>query len=254
MNKLYYGLWQELYRVSWPVRLGIELIIFLLLLFLVIKLLGKIGRILKVKKLLVILVVLLITKILSLIGTNREWAHQVDERVNEWGKNQVDKPFKVGKMVKRVMLIGICFVYFLAILPDLPMRNILDDSLIVKVSSFKEGFLSWEKTISSGYNDYTTLFSDNETKKELPVQKVEGKRYIRLRKKGKKVKIYKNPSFKSEVIKKVTKEKMQYQNEYRRKEKKYWFKVYLTKEKQEGWILSDVIEKKQVNEILGKKM
>lgn len=33
------------------------------------------------------------------------------------------------------------------------------------------------------------------------------------RKKGKKVKTYKNLSFKSEVIEKVTKEKMQYQNE-----------------------------------------
>lgn len=70
--------------------------------------------------------------------------------MNKWGKNQVDKPFKVGKMVMRVMLIGICFVCFFAILP---------------------------------------------------------------RKKGKKVKIYKNLSFKSEVIEKVTKEKMQYQNE-----------------------------------------
>lgn len=255
MNKLYYGLWQELYRFPWPVRLGIEFIAFALLLFWAFKFLGKMGKLLKVKRLLVILVVLFITKVLSLIGRNREWAYRADERVNEWGKKQIDKPFKIEKKAKRIILIGICLIYFLAVLPDLPIRNFLDDSLVEKVSVFKEGLLSWEKTISSGYTNYTPIFPEKETKEEIPAQKIEKQRYIRLRKKGKKkVKIYKKPSSKSKVIKKAQNEKMRYRNEYRKRGKRYWIKVYLVRKKEEGWILSDVIEKKQVNEILGKKM
>lgn len=253
MNKLYYGLWQELYSLPWPVRLGIEFILFSLILFLVFKLLGKIGKLLKVKNLFVILVVLFITKVLSLIGRDREWAHQADERVNEWGKTQIDKPFKVGKKAKRVIVAGICFLYFLAILPDLPIRNILDDSLVLKVSSLKEGLQSWEKTISSGYIDYEPIFPAKEPKEEISVQKIEKERYIRLRKKAKKkVKIYKKPSLKSKIIKRSGSEKMRYQNKCRKRGKKYWLKVYLTKKKIEGWILSDVIEKGQLQEILGK--
>ena len=227
MNKLYYGLWQELYRFPWPVRFGIEFIVFAFLLFWVFKLLGKIGR-------------------------NREWAYRADERVNEWGKKQIDKPFKVENKAKRIILIGICLIYFLAVLPDLPIRYFLDDSLVEKVSVFKEGLLSWEKTISSGYTNYTPIFPENETKEEIPAQKIEKQRYIRLRKKGKKkVKIYKKPSSKSKVIKKAQNEKMRYQNEYRKRGKRYWIKVYLVRKKEEGWILSDVIDKEQLHEILG---
>lgn len=251
MNKLYYGFWRELLSLPWQLRLGIEFVVSLLILFLVFKLLGKVGKCLKVKRILVILVILIVSKVLAIIGREKEWAYRADERINEWGNRKIENPIMIGKRIKRILLVGAFVVYFLAILPDLPIRNILDDSLVLKVSCVKNEFQLWERALSYGYKDYEPLYPTIKPEEETPIKGTKKKIYIRLRKKMKaKAKIFKKPSLKSKVIKRAKKERIEYQDKYKKKGEKYWLKVYLIKKKKEGWILSDVVDKKQLHEII----
>lgn len=258
MNKIYYGLWQELYKLSWSLRLWIELLVILLIMISIFHILIQILRIVKAKRILVKIIVLLVTQVLSYMGKDNQWAYEADEKIVEWGNMRVERPIVMGHKMDRILAIGLCIIYLLAILPDTPIITYLDDSLVSKISMVKDSVQSWESKISTGYTDYAPIFTWNEEENEQEGKKSvkqEKKQeiYIQRRKANKRISLYKNPSSKSKVIAKIeAKDKIKYQDKYKKVGKKHWFKVYLPKQGMGGWIMEDVIRKKQLGELLGK--
>ena len=151
MNKIYYGLWHDMYTLSWPVRLLIEYVVFLLLIFIIFKIFKKFFVFIKFKDLLIKAIVLITKKFVSLVGRGSEWAYRADEKIVDWAKTQISKPMKLGHKVKKILLVMVILLYVIAVLPDQPISSYLDDTLINKVSIVKQTFQSWESKASYGY-------------------------------------------------------------------------------------------------------
>ncbi|MCH5265496.1 MAG: hypothetical protein J1F02_06325 [Lachnospiraceae bacterium] len=237
MSKLYYGLWQDLYTLPWPGRLLIEFLIFLLAAFILCKVASKIFQILRLKKVFVKISVLIATKVLSCVGRNREWAHNLDEKVIDWGNRVMSSHFTLSSKLKKILCISVVVVYVLAILPDIPISYYFDEPIITKISMVKNTLEVWESKISFGYLSYVPVFTQSE----------EEKIYIQIKNLKKKIILYKEPLDKSKKIRKIEQnEKIQYQNQYKKVGKVYWLKVSLPEQNVEGWIKGTTIQKKQL--------
>lgn len=208
MNKIYFGLWQDLYTLSWPVRLLIEYAVFLLLVFVLFNILKRFFTFIKFKNLIIKIIVLITTKFVSLVGRGKEWAYKADEKIVDWANAQISNPIKLGHRAKNFLLLMVVLLYIIAILPDLPISGYLDDVLVNKVSVAKQTLQSWERKISNGYSNYLPLFSKKE----------EEKLYIQVKKDtAEKIKIYKNASKKSKVLTKASKDGIEYKNKFKKR-------------------------------------
>lgn len=208
--------------------------------FFLIKILVKLFCLFRLKNLVVRLIVVVSTNIISLVGKNRDWAYSADEKIVVWAKKRIEKPLKLHYRLRVILIIFVILIYVSAILPDLQISNYLDDSLVDKVSTVKQTFQSWESKVSSGYLDYQPLFGKEE------------KIYIRIRKGSpKKIKVYEKVSKKAKVIKKTGTKNIEYLDEVKKANNKYWFKVRLEEDGIEGWILEDVVDKEQMGDLLG---
>lgn len=249
MKQFYYGFWQEMYYHTWPTRLLIELLIFLLLVFFIWKFCKWLSNILHIKRNFVKFTVLLVTEFDGLFGRNTRWAIANDEKICDWGKKALEQPSKkwhfITTMLKRAFIATLLFSYFLAAGPDLPYKNMITPYYLQHLSNIKKQFQFIETTLSKGYEAYPAFF-------EKEVQQ-ETQEYLLIiaKTKKQKVPIYKTPSIKSKIIGKIgNNQKVIYKNQYKKTTKKNWLKVYVPKYKMTGWLNSNFVEERQVDELV----
>lgn len=257
MKQISYGFWQGMYKIAWPVRFFIELAIVLAIVFLVLfigrKILKSIGGDIFIKTIFIKVIVFFTTEILYLVGKNKAWAIDSDEKIVEWGRKAVEQPSDIWKVCKKVLKVLffclIIFTYFSAIIPDLPISKNINPYYMEHISVVKEFFQNIESNLSDGYESVPPLIIETEKKQEPKKEKVV---YISLiEKKNRKILIQKSPKRKSKVICKIdSKQKVVYKNRYKKVGKKYWFKVYVVKKKRTGWIEGSYVKKKQIRKLL----
>lgn len=248
MKKIYYGLWQDFYSLSWTVRFAVEVIIVCVLLIFVTGILKAIFRKFKLREIGIKLVVIIGTFVLSLFGRENQWAHNADEGLVIWANRKMQLPV-TGRQNKLQMLIGVfgCMIYLLGILPETPLINYLDDGFKDKVCVIQQSAQELEATVSEGYQSYEPILTWNEKKQNDTKQVIT----IHLDKKSEKV--YKEASSKSKAVAKITKkDKIEYQSDFKKVKKKIWLKVYLPERKIEGWLKGEAVEKTQMKELLGR--
>ncbi len=248
MKKIYYGLWQDFYSLSWTVRFAVEVIIICVLLFFAFGVLRAIFRKLKLREVGIKLVALIGTSILPFFGRDNEWAHNADEGLVRWANRKMEFPM-TGRQNKLQILIVVfmCMIYLLGILPETPLINYLDDGVKDKVCVIQQSAQKLEAAVSEGYNSYEPILTWNEKKQNDTKQAIQ----IHLDKKSEK--IYKEASSKSKAVAKVTKkDKIEYQSEYKKVKKKIWLKVHLPERKIEGWLRGEAVEKTQMKKIIGR--
>lgn len=241
-------------------RFFIELVIVLVIGYLII-LLGK--RILKyakadifIKTVVIKLIVFVITGVIYLIGRNKTWAVDCDERVVEWGNKSLEQPsdkWSTWRKVRKVLFVClIIFTYLWAIIPDLPLSKEINPYYMKNVSVAKEFFQNLESRISEKFKGAPPIIM--ETSKNLPVKKEKVIYLSLIDRKGKKIPIQKSPRKESKVIGKIgSRQKVVYKNQHRNVGKKHWLKVYVVKTKKVGWIDSSFVKKKQVEKLLRKE-
>lgn len=238
MKELWFGGWQNFYDVSWPVRFLIELFIYVLIVAIVVKLL---THFLPLKKWGVIGCALTIKESVYLIGRNRNWAVELDNKVTEWGENALKDTGK-RKNTKRMLVIFLMLIvlYFFAVFMDLPVSKNFEKESLAGVANIKAFFQQVENKLSKGYKKYPPLLKKKETI------------YIQLNASGKKdAKIRHKPSLKGKIICKMkSKSKIIYQNKLEYDGKRYWLKVYLPDDKIEGWLNGKLIVKKQLKKFV----
>lgn len=248
MKKIYYGLWQDFYSLSWTVRFAVEVIIVCVLLIFVIGILKAIFRKLKLREIGIKLAVVIGTFILSLFGRENQWAHNADEGLVIWANHKMQLPV-AGRQNKLQMLIGVlgCMIYLLGILPETPLINYLDDGFKDKVCVIQHSAQVLETAASEGYQSYEPILTWNEKKQNDVKQAIK----IYLNKKSEKV--YKQASSKSKAVAKITKkDTIEYQSDFKKVKKKIWLKVYLPERKIEGWLKGEAVKKTQVKELIGR--
>lgn len=248
MKKIYYGLWQDFYSLSWTIRFAVEVIIICVLLFFALGILKAILRKLKLREVGIKLVVLIGTFILSFFGRDNEWAHNADEGLVHWANRKMEFPM-TGRQNKLQKLIGVvmCIIYLLGILPETPLINYLDDGFKDKVCVIQHSAQELEAAASEGYQSYEPILTWNEKRQSDTKQAIK----IHLDKKSEKV--YKEASTKSKAVAKVNKkDKIEYRSDYKKVKKKIWLKVYLPERKIEGWLDGEAVEKAQMKELTGR--
>lgn len=264
MKQISYGFWQEMYKFAWPMRFFIELAIVLAFGCLIIFLGGKILKFKRVdiliKTFFIKFIVFVITGVIYLIGRNKPWAIESDEKIVDWGRGSLEQSPNKRNAWKKILIVAciflVVFTYLLAIIPDLPVSERINPYYMEQISVAKEFFQNLESNLSEGYESAPPVII--ETAKNQEVKKGKAKKekvtYLSLiSKKGKKIPIQKSPKKKSKVICKVnSKQKIVYKNQYKKAGKKHWLKVYIVKTKRFGWIESSFVKKKQVEKLLKK--
>lgn len=248
MKKIYYGLWHDFYSLPWTVRFAVEIIIICTILFFMLGILKTLFRKFKLREFGIKLIVLIGTFVLSCFGRENQWAHNADERLVSWGNRKIQFP-PTRSQNKFQMLIGVfmCMIYLLGILPETPLINYLDNGLQDKVCVIRQNAQKLEAVASDGYKSYEPILTWNEKKENETKQTIK----IYLNKKSEKV--YKTASSKSQVVATVNKkDKIQYQSDYKRVNKKIWLKVYLPEPQIEGWLKGDAVDKTQIKELTGR--
>lgn len=237
MNKFYYGMWQNWYKVDWPTRFLVELIFAALLLLL----LKWLVKPLKLKPLIIKGCVLAGTECIYLFSRNSEFGIKADRRIIEWGNRQLEK-----KKSKFLLLSGviITLIYVSAIAVD----------------DIKFFFQKGESFLSEGYEEYPPLFTkieekDKEAETEVIVEEKQEDIYILLNKKGAGgANIRREPSLNGTIISGADREsELLYLNKWSHDGERYWIKVYLPKDDVEGWISGKLVEAEQLQELIKEK-
>lgn len=259
MKQFWYGLWQEMYYyLAWPLRFLIELVIAFLLLIVIWKFCKWLITILHLKEYGIKLIVFFVTEFDRLAGKNAMWAMENDEKIINWGRKRLSEPsekwYLIKGRLKKFFIVFVIIIYILAVLPELPFINIFDSDFKNNISGVKDYFQAKEAAVSKGYEKYPHLFKVADVKNEKGKDKKEGniKTVLKLKRIGKRsIKLYKKPSASSKVILKVEEsDKVIYKNQYKKKGKISWLKVYLPKKKAVGWIDGKYVKAKQKKELL----
>lgn len=238
MKELWFGGWQNFYDLKWPIRFLIELIIYVLIIVIVVRLL---TYFLPLKKWGVIGCAWTIKESVYLVGRNKNWAVELDNKVTEWGKNAVNDTSKRKNTKKKLIIfLMLVILYVSAVFMDLPVSKNFQKESLAGVANVKAFFQQIEKKLSKGYKEYPSLLKKKETI------------YIQLNALGEKgAKIRQKPSRKGKIIYNVkNKSKIIYQNKLEHDGDKYWIKVYLPDDKIEGWLNGKLIVKKQLKKLI----
>lgn len=252
---LYYGLWHSIYKIPWFIRIFVEILLYLLILYALFKLLQFIGKYVPIKKYIVYACVFVVTFVLGLFGSDREWAVRADEKIQEWGRQQLEGNYGLKDRTKHILFAVIAIIYVFAIFPDLPVKGIVNSFYMEKLSGTKRFFIGMESWLSDGYEEYPELFVPEEKSEPTKKPKAGKKIYLKLNKEGKKgAKLRKKPLAKAKVVRTVKKgDRIVYQNVWKKEGKRYWLKVYLPKKKIGGWINAQMIERSQYKSIINAK-
>lgn len=255
--KWYYGVWQNLYSLSWPARFLIELTIVSGIVCVVIWLLKMLGNRLHLKAPLVKGGIFIITELAFLVGRKSDWVVDIEQKMAEWGSRVIYARSKKKGRAWKTGLILLILVYLPAVFVDLPISQYLEGYYLTEVGKIKEFFQGWEYKISKGYEKYPPLFVKKEPKKEITKEKDteetrEAPMYLRLNKKGEDgSNIRREPSMDGEKLI-VVKGDMEivYQNRWERDGERYWLWVYVPSKDTEGWLSGNLIESEQLEMIL----
>ena len=259
MIRIYYGIWRVIYNLAWPIRFLIELAVILLLLYVVWLAIRMLCRVFHIKEGLVKLVVWMVIEFDGWFGRNTTWATENDEKISNWGRKMLDKPFRhnsrVGKILTSGVIIVVIGIYILAIVPDLPFSKAIHSYYLEPLSRVKKFCQQIEAEISDGCEqvpDPVIPVSKVQEPQKGKDAKKQKKILIHLTKVGKKgAEIHKKPSKKAAVLGRVkSNQELVYKLQYKKNGKGYWFKVYLPEKKKTGWINSQYIKKKQIKKIV----
>lgn len=259
MSHFYYGAWQNFYHLSWPVRFFVELLVTYWVIKFVFRLIKMIVCKLQLDTVLIKGLVWLVTELVYLIGRNRNWAIEIDNKMIAWGEKAADRTAarKHSVWKKRVFFI-VVIVYFAAIFVDLPFANRLEAYYLTGFMKVKAFCQSYEKILSGNYDQYPPLFIKKDMKpKESEIAEDDqqnGKEpvYIRLNEQGGNgSNIRKDPSMSGAVVGGADKDSViLYQQQFENDGERYWIKVYLPAEEVEGWLSGNLIESEQLERIV----
>lgn len=237
MNNFYYGIWQNWYKVAWPTRFLVELLLAVLLILL----LKWLTKPLKLKTLIIKGCVLAGTECLYLFSKNSEFGIKTDRRIIEWGNRQLAKKKSKFPVLAGVILV---FIYVSAIAVD----------------DIKLFFQRGEALLSEGYEEYPPLFTKIEekaeaVKTEVILEEKEEDIYILLNETGAGgANIRREPSLNGTIVSGADrKSELLYLNKWSHDGERYWIKVYLPKDDVEGWISGKLVEAEQLQELIKEK-
>lgn len=258
MKKYYFGAWQNFYGLSWPVRFFIELAVLFAILFLVFTVVKKIGGRFHLRKYLIKGWVWFVTEILYLIGRDRTWAVELDNKMIEWGNRAAGNTHRKPRTaLKRCIGLGIVVMYFLAVFVDLPFSGHLQAYYLRELGNVKTFFQRYEQTISRGYENYPPLFVKSESVEEQEEEtetqiEEEGPLVIQLNDKGKSgANIRLEPTLNGDIVGGVDGEsEIHYRDQYENDGERYWIKIYIPGDDIEGWISGNLIDGAQLEAIV----
>lgn len=259
MKKYYFGAWQNFYDLNWPIRFLIELIIVICLLYFVLKVISKLENIFKLRVCLVKSLVWFFTEIIYLIGHNKAWAVEIDSKIVKWGQKAVSETGRNKHCIlKKMMIVGMIILYFLAVFVDLPISRNIQEYYLVGLTDIQSFFQQCEAALSKGYEEYPPLFvraestEDSRDTTEVGNEILVSVVYIRLNKKGESgANIRQDPSLDGLVVGRANIEtEILYKGQWLEDGERYWVKVSLPNESIEGWISGNLIESEQLKEIV----
>lgn len=263
MKKIYFGVWQNFYLLSWPIRFFVEAILFLFVVFLLYKLLKKLVRTLRMKPYIVKGSVWAATEVVYLLGKDRQWAVETDNKIVEWGEKKLNgtadgKTTKRHTALKYGIILGIIILYIAAVFVDLPLSRYLQEDYLAEFANIKASFQKYEEAMSRGYEDYPPLFVKREPEEveepvEATVEKEKIPVYIQLNEKGKPgANIRQEPSLDAEVVGGVNGgSEILYRYQWEcDEEERYWIKVYIPSGEMEGWLSGKLVDDTQLETLI----
>lgn len=262
LSKVYFGAWQNLFCLNWPLRFLIEYIVFgiipLLLLIGICILLKKT----KLKKFLVTVWCVAVREIVYLLGHEKNWAVEIDNKMIDWALQKISGAGRRRKplILKIILIPTVILVYFLAVFVDMPVARYISDECLWDMQNIKAFFQRIETSLSRGYEQYAPLFvsamKDEEVTVEdiLPMPEEKEPIYIRLNNKGKdgsNIRSEVDLSNNRNIIGVVNENsEIQYRDEWHYDGKRYWLRVYVPAKEIEGWLSGQLVDSEQLQEIV----
>lgn len=255
----YYGAWNNFYHLSWPWRFLIELLVSVLILKYVLRLIKNIVRKLRLDLVLIKSWVWFVTEVVYLIGRNRNWAVEIDNRMIEWGEKAVNHTDgKKSAALKKCMFVIVIIVYFSAVLVDLPFANGLEGYYLSGFTKIKLFCQKYEEMLSGDCEQYPPLFRKREPESDESAMALEDLQneiepvYIQLNDQGRDgSNIRKEPSMNGAVVGGVNgTTEILYQQQFENDGERYWIKVYIPHDAVEGWLSGNLIDSEQLESII----
>lgn len=257
----YYGAWNNFYHLSWPWRFLIELLVSLLILKMVLRLIKNVMCKLRLDVALIKGWVWFVTELIYLIGRNKKWAVELDNKMIEWGEKAVNHTNgKKSAVFKKCLLTLVVIVYFSAVFVDLPFANGLEGYYLSGFTKMKSFCQKYEEMLSGDCEQYPPLFKKREPKSDASAATSEELQseiepvYIQLNDQGRGgSNIRKEPSMNGEVVGGVNEtSEILYQQQFENDGERYWIKVYLPQDAVEGWLSGNLIDSEQLENIIRK--
>lgn len=258
MKKYYYGLWQNIYMLSWKTRFMIELIIVLLLIYCAYGILKKLHVIGGIKKALVSGIVFAGTECVFIMGKNKKWAEQADDKIVNWGNAILNGEKKKHSLLKVVGFLTVGFIYFSAVFVDLPFADSVNEAYTEDLVNVKNFYMRAEKLLSNGYEAYPPLLNLEKRAEHSEMANAKVKEtekadfYLQLNERGiNGSNVRQSPSLDSEILLEVKGgDDIIYQDEYSVDGEMHWLKVYIPHADKTGWISGNLVEQSQREAIL----
>ncbi len=257
LSKLYFGAWQNLFCLNWPLRFLIEYIVFG-----VIPLLVLIGIYILLKKRLVAVWCVAVREVVYLLGHDKNWAVKIDTKMIDWALQKINGagPRRKKSILKIIFISAVVFVYFLAVFVDLPVARYISDEYLSDMQNIKAFFQQKEAFLSRGYEQYAPLFisvMENEEATEEDIVSMPKEKepiYIRLNDRGKSgsnIRSEADLSNNGNIIGGVNENsEILYRDEWLYDGKRYWLRVYIPADDVEGWLSGQLVDGLQLQEIV----
>lgn len=251
MKKIYYQLIWYFMQLPWPVRILVELSIYLLLITLLIQLIKKVDRKFRIKKILGKIFIYLGTWFIARVGRKYTWGNAIDKKIIDVGRKFANTPFSVHPILNKLVWIGLIMCYLLCVIPDTKAFSYFDGEFAKCFLNTKDFFVKYEEKWSSGYLAYAPVVPtmENSTNKKV----LSSKEILIKVKKKKRIYIYQKPSSNAKKLLKVKgKGKIVYKNRIKKGKKGYWVMVFIPSKKVTGWMKSSCIKENIWKKIKGK--
>lgn len=264
LGKYYFGLWQNMYQINWPIRFLIEWGVLITCIGILIKIIHYVGRKCSLKTLLVKAWYWFVTEVVHVVCRNSDWEVAFDHKMIDWGNEVIDgngnRKSKSMTILKMVIYIGIVIVYFFAVCVDLPVSKRFSGYYLDELENVKAFFQKYEVMLSKDYEQYPPLFvkiekeEDVATEEALPVPEEKGPVYIQLNEEGKNgsnIRSEANVNSRKNIIGGVNGEsEILYKDEWTYDGKRYWIRVYIPDTGLEGWLSGKLIDSEQLEELI----
>lgn len=262
LMQYYYGLWQNLYQMEWPVRFLIEWAFILLLLSGCAVLIYVLAKKCKVRDFLVKGWCIGVREIVYLLGHEKKWAVTADNRMIDWALKKLDRTGS-GKrhlILKGTLVLTPVVIYFLAVFVDLPAAAHISEGHLSGLSDIKDFFVHIEVFLSKGYEQYPPLFVQREESEDAAAEEAlsesEDRESVVIRlndegKDGSNIRSEPDLSTEGNIVGGVNKDsEILYGNEWTYDGKRYWVKVYIPEEGIEGWLSGKLVDREQLDDIV----